>query len=261
MEFQEIVRRRRMVRRYSDEPVAQESVDRLLRNAVRAPSAGFSQGWGFLVLDRPDDVARFWVAATPPARTASPDRWLRNMREAPVVVVPFSSEAAYRRRYAEPDKAGPAAPPGAHVRGDGAVTGGAVAEGAVTGGAVAEGAVTGGAATEGAVTGGAAGSGSANAGTGRGERWGVPYWHVDAGMASLLILQTAVDEGLGACFFGVPPGQVRALRDEFGVPDEYTPVGAITIGHPAPDEAPGGSATRRPRRPFDEVVHRGRWTT
>ena len=36
-------------------------------------------------------------------------------------------------------------------------------------------------------------------------RWPVPYWDVDVGMASLLMLLTAVDEGLGACFFGIPP--------------------------------------------------------
>ncbi|WP_418607404.1 nitroreductase family protein [Georgenia sp. SUBG003] len=68
MEFQDVVRRRRMVRRYSPEPVEAAAVDRLLRNAVRAPSAGFSQGWGFLVLDRPGDVTRFWSAATGGAR-------------------------------------------------------------------------------------------------------------------------------------------------------------------------------------------------
>ncbi|GAA4287014.1 nitroreductase family protein [Georgenia daeguensis] len=202
MDFQDVVRRRRMVRRYSPEPVAPRSVDRLVRNAVRAPSAGFSQGWGFLVLDRPEDVARFWEAATPPARAARPDRWLRGMRTAPVVIVPFSSEAAYRRRYGEADKA----------RADDA-------------------------------------------------GWGVPYWHVDAGMAALLILQTAVDEGLGACFFGVPPGRVAPLRAAFGVPEDHAPVGALTVGHPAPDERPGGSAVRRPRRPLEDVVHRGRWTS
>ena len=210
MEFQDVVRRRRMVRRYSTEPVAPGSVDRLVRNAVRAPSAGFSQGWGFLVLERPEDVARFWEAATPPARAAQPDRWLRGMRTAPVVIVPFSSEAAYRRRYGEADKTR-----ADHTDGAGA----------------------------------------------RDARWAVPYWHVDAGMAALLILQTAVDEGLGACFFGVPPGRVAHLRAAFGVPADHTPVGAVTIGHPAPDERPGGSAVRRPRRPLDDVVHRGRWSS
>ncbi len=49
-------------------------------------------------------------------------------------------------------------------------------------------------------------------------RWPVPYWHIDTGMAALLILQTAVDEGLGACFFGIPPDRIAAFREEFGVP-------------------------------------------
>ncbi len=49
-------------------------------------------------------------------------------------------------------------------------------------------------------------------------RWPVPYWYVDTGMAALLVLQTAVDEGLGACFFGIRvarrrlPGRVRRPR-------------------------------------------------
>ena len=48
MEFQEVVRRRRMVRNYADRPVDPAVVDRALRNATRAPSAGFSQGWAFV---------------------------------------------------------------------------------------------------------------------------------------------------------------------------------------------------------------------
>jgi nitroreductase len=84
----------------------------------------------------------------------------------------------------------------------------------------------------------------------------VPYWHVDAGMAALLMLLSVVDDGLGACFFGVPGERVSSLREAFGVPDEQQPVGAVTIGHPAPD-----APARRPRqrRPLGEVVHRGRW--
>jgi nitroreductase len=203
MELQEVVRRRRMVRRYAARPVATDLVDRLLDNAVRAPSAGFSQGWAFLVLDRPQDVERFWVATTPPDRDGSPSGWLRGMRTAPVVIVPLASEQAYRDRYAQPDKGrGPAAE----------------------------------------------------------QAWPVPYWYVDTGMATLMILLTAVDEGLGGCFFGVPPAQVQALRTEFGIPADQLPVGAITLGYPAPDERAGGSATRRPRRSAAEVVHRGGWT-
>ena len=39
-------------------------------------------------------------------------------------------------------------------------------------------------------------------------RWPAPYWDIDTGMAALLVLLTAVDEGLGACFFGVPPERI-----------------------------------------------------
>ena len=44
MEFQEVIRRRRMVRNFSDEPVAREVIERIAAIAQRAPSAGFSQG-------------------------------------------------------------------------------------------------------------------------------------------------------------------------------------------------------------------------
>ena len=57
MEHSEVVRRRRMVRAYSDRPLPEGTADRLVRAALRAPSAGFSQGWGFLVLDAADDRA------------------------------------------------------------------------------------------------------------------------------------------------------------------------------------------------------------
>jgi nitroreductase len=84
-----------MVRQFSDEPIAQESLDRILRNAVRGPSAGFSQGQAFLVLTGPD-LKRFWEvadAAAAPSVTA-----------APLVIVPMSAKRVYLDRYAQPDK-------------------------------------------------------------------------------------------------------------------------------------------------------------
>ena len=202
MDFQDVVRRRRMVRNYSPEQVDTAAVERILENALHAPSAGFTQGWAFLLLDTPADVARFWEACTPAGAADEPDAWLRGMRTAPVVIVPLSNKSAYLGRYAEPDKGW----------------------------------------------------------TDRAEaRWPVPYWHMDTAMASLLMLLTAVDEGLGACFFGVPGPRTAAFRREFGVPDEYTPIGAVTLGHRAEDLGPAGSASRRGRRPVEEVVHRGSW--
>ena len=198
MEFQDVVRTRRMVRRYADRPVDPAVVERMLANAVRAPSAGFTQGWAFLVLQGAEEVSRFWSATADPGAS---NRWLDGMRSAPVVVVPLASKAAYLERYAEPDK-------------DRDLTR---------------------------------------------YRWPVPYWYVDAGMASLLILQTAVDEGLGGCFFGVPGDRLDSFRAEFAVPAEFTPVGAITVGHRADDPGAAGSPARRARRPLDDVVHRGGW--
>lgn len=78
-------------------------------------------------------------------------------------------------------------------------------------------------------------------------------------MAALLMLLTAVDEELGACFFGVMPEQLQPFRVEFGVPDEYDPIGGITVGYRA-DDLPAQSARgSERRRAADEVVHRGHW--
>jgi nitroreductase len=191
-----------MVRRYTDEPVDPAVVGRMLEHATHAPSAGFSQGWAFLLLDRAEDVRRFWTATTPPHVLADPGErpWLEGMRSAPVVIVPLCSKRAYLDRYAEPDKGW----------------------------------------------------------TDRDEaRWAAPYWYIDTGMASLLMLLTAVDEGLAACFFGIPPERVDAFRTEFGVPGDHAPIGAITVGHPAPDRR--SASLGRGRRGLEQVVHRGHW--
>jgi nitroreductase len=87
------------------------------------------------------------------------------------------------------------------------------------------------------------------------NRWPVPYWDIDTGFASLLMLLTATDEGLGALFFGI--FKADAFRAAFGVPDEYVPIGAIALGYPAPD-VPSPSL-KRGRRPVDDVVHWGTW--
>ena len=94
--------------------------------------------------------------------------------------------------------------------------------------------------------------------TDRGEqRWPVPYWDVDAGMAAMLLLLAAVNEGLGALFFGVFKGWDR-IRERFGIPVEYRCVGIVALGFPAGEDRPSGSLSRG-RRPADDVIHRGRW--
>jgi nitroreductase len=190
VDFTDVVRRRHMVRQFSDEPVAPESLDRILRNAARGPSAGFSQGQAFLVLTG-TELERFWPLA---GAAAAP-----SVTTAPLVIVPMSSKRVYLDRYARPDKGW----------------------------------------------------------TDRDERrWPVPFWHIDTGMAALLILLTAVDEGLGALYFGIVPEAVGPFRAAFGVPDDHEPIGAIAIGHDA-EPAPRDLTARR--RPAQEVIHHGRW--
>ncbi len=185
-----------MVRRYDTErPVPPEVSEALVANALRAPSAGFSQGWGFLVLDRPDDVARFRTAVTP---EHGADEWFATSFDAPLLIVPCSNKDVYLDRYAERDK-------GFTNRSD--------------------------------------------------SWWPAPYWDIDTGFAAMLILLSAVDLGLGACFFGLPIERIDAFRAAFDVPAQFRPIGAISIGYPA-EPASDLSSRRRPR---GEVVHRGRW--
>src|ERR1700734_1474484 len=66
MEFQDVVLRRRMVRDFSDEPVARPLVEQLVANAARIPSAGFSQGVAFVVLTEPGQRRLFWETTSGP---------------------------------------------------------------------------------------------------------------------------------------------------------------------------------------------------
>jgi len=196
VEFQDVVRHRRMVRRYdADRPVPPEVIDRIVRNGLRAPSAGFAQGWGFLVLDNRADVARFRDAVRP---AEGADNWFAAQVDAPLLIVTHSNKGAYLDRYAQPDK-------GHTDRSD--------------------------------------------------AWWPAPYWDIDTGFASLLMMLTAVDAELGACFFGLPAERIGAYREAFRVPEEFSPIGAISIGYS--DEPPRDLSSRR--RPLGDTVYRGQW--
>jgi nitroreductase len=78
------------------------------------------------------------------------------------------------------------------------------------------------------------------------EAWTVPFWWVDAGMAVENLLLAVVAEGLGACFFGLFSHE-EAVLGALGVPAGRRAVGAIAIGHPAPDEP--ARSVQRARRP------------
>jgi nitroreductase len=102
MEFERVVRRRRMVRNYTGESVDREVVVRILDRARRAPSAGFTQGFYFVAVD--DDATRRQIAEL----GDEPDYISRGfypwLSSAPVHVVVCVSESDYHDRYRQPDK-------------------------------------------------------------------------------------------------------------------------------------------------------------
>lgn len=103
MEFLKVLKARRMVRAFTDEPVPAAVIDGLCDLARRAPSAGNSQATEFLVLDRPEAVRRYWDTTLPAPRRDG-FRWPGLLR-APVLVLVVVRPDAYLERYAEPDKA------------------------------------------------------------------------------------------------------------------------------------------------------------
>ena len=89
------------------------------------------------------------------------------------------------------------------------------------------------------------------------ESWSVPYWYVDTAFSAMVAMLAAVDEGLGALFFGQFEHE-GAVKNALGIPEDRRPIGTIAIGYAAEEQRPSASL-KRPRRPFDEVVHRGGW--
>ena len=197
MEFTDVVRRRRMVRNYTDEPVDAAALDRILDAGMRIPSAGFSQG--VFLISVTDEKTRGEIATLSGEEDyvgMGMDPWISR---APVHVIVGVSSDVYADRYSEEDKGGPDSP------------------------------------------------------LAKAENWQVPYWWVDGGAAMQNLLLAAVDEGLAAGFLGshrMP--EIKTLLD---IPDHVSPIGIVTIGHPAPDRKSG--SLKRGRRP--DIIHRERW--
>ena len=90
-----------MAHAFERRPVEPAVIDRLLDTARRAPSAGFSQGSDFLVLDEPGAVARFWELTEDPAFPQPAEELAVGP---PVLVLAFSDPGRYLARYSQPDK-------------------------------------------------------------------------------------------------------------------------------------------------------------
>lgn len=190
-----------MVRKFQPRSIPDDVLNRTLEAARHGPSAGFSQGFDFIVLKQPEEVAWFFRITDDPTDTdpfpgREPDT-------APTcVVLPFANKQAYIERYSQPDKIA--------------------------------------------------------FGMDRDENWPVPFWTVDTSMAILLILLAAVNEGLGAWYFGITRGEDEVMRT-LGVPSTSKLLGVIALGYPSSEDRPAGSMLIRRRRPFAEMFHFGRW--
>jgi nitroreductase len=101
MEFRDVVRRRRMVRRFAQRPVPRDVVDRILDTGRRAPSAGFSQGLELLVLDTPETVGEFWGLTRDPEFGWEEDAVAAGPT---VLILPLPDPRRYLERYSQPDK-------------------------------------------------------------------------------------------------------------------------------------------------------------
>jgi nitroreductase len=197
MDFAEVIRRRKAVRNYVDEPVPRDVLERIVARGRRGPSGGFSQGLRLIVVT--DEARRHRVAKLAGEEeyyvAHGFEPWISR---APAHIVIGTREDDYHDRYRQPDK----------LQEDG---------------------------TE--------------------IHWPVPYWHVDAGAAMMLLMLAAVDEGLAAGVFGALDWE--PIWELLGIPDDILPVAVVTVGKPAPEKRKG--SRKLGWKPLDEVVHYERW--
>ncbi len=173
MDFDKLVKKRHMVRAFEDTPVEDEKIDKILKNAHQAPSAGFLQPQEFILVKNPTTKRQLAAAALDQDFIA----------EAPVVIVTCADTKRSASRY--------------------------------------------------------------------GSRGIERYSIIDAAYSSLLILLTAINEGLGACFVG-------AFYDDevskvLQLPEGVIPVGIIPIGYSA--QGP----EKYPRIPLKKILHKDGW--
>jgi nitroreductase len=173
MEFDNVVRKRKMIRKYMPKQVSDQVINKLIENASRAPSAGRTQVQEFIVVKDP--------ATKKKLRRAALNQ--EHVEDAPVLIVVCSNTSRSIDRYGQ-----------------------------------------------------------------RGKEF---YSVIDGAFASMLILLSAVNEGIGAGF-------VAAFEDDkvseiLGIPEHVRPVGIIALGYP--DEKPA----KMERIQKDRLVHHERW--
>ena len=77
----------------------------------------------------------------------------------------------------------------------------------------------------------------------------------DLGQAAMSMALAAADLGIGSCHAGV--ADMALARELLGLPADRDWALLMSLGYPA--DRPLAPVRNPNRRPFDEVVHRGRW--
>jgi nitroreductase len=90
-----------MTRAFRPDPIPHELLAAVVEAGRRAPSAGNSQGFAFVVLEGPDQTARYWDTTLSERESFG----FPGLLEAPALVIVLAHPQAYVDRYAEPDKA------------------------------------------------------------------------------------------------------------------------------------------------------------
>lgn len=109
MDFDEVVRKRRSIRKYGPEPVEQAVLDRILDIGTRGPTAGYSQGQSYILITDPAMIQRLMAEMDRQIQALRGDPPQEAQDEppaygAPVLIVACTNEADYHRRYQRPDK-------------------------------------------------------------------------------------------------------------------------------------------------------------
>ena len=108
MNLTEVLAARRMTRSFQPGGVPRDLLEELCLLARKAPSAGFAQGAGLIILDEPEALESFWEMTLPTQRRLG-FPW-PGLLKAPALVLPVADSRRYLARYSEADKqAGPGA--------------------------------------------------------------------------------------------------------------------------------------------------------
>jgi nitroreductase len=91
-----------MIRNFQTKQVPVETVNKILSLALHAPSAGFTQGWAYVVVR--DRKVKQKIGELQGEFDFYSKRRHKFISEAPVLIVVCVSEELYHERYREPDK-------------------------------------------------------------------------------------------------------------------------------------------------------------